>query len=210
MDSFGKAFGDFIKFFTVKRVVVLLVVSVVLLLILAPHQAPNTPPSDNVACDASCPLHPDVINIPQQTMITQENWTVTLVGDDWELNEPSIPEIKLSAFSAETNTLVLLIKEPTELTLPGYAISTIRVFLSDGATLQSAKQVLIGGQKFILVNMTRSFEIVWAWITVKDGIGYGLTCGSDLSELDAGSNIGQAVVSQQKICTDVAESLDIQ
>jgi hypothetical protein len=202
MDSFQKAFGDFVKVFTLKRVIVMLVVAVALLLVLAPRHPEDAPPTDKLACDGSCPLHPDVINVPLQTMISQENWTLTLVGDGWEAEEPSIPVMKLVQRNLEKECMVLLIKEPTELTFAQYVIESLRGFSEGGARVVGVKQVTLNQQKFILMEARLSDgDALMAWNGIKDGFGYSLSCFWHPSA-DAGVN-------QYEFCKEIANSLEI-
>ena len=203
-DSFAKAFGDFIKFFTVKRVIVMLVVAVFLLLILAPQHPEDGSPTGNetVACDGSCPLHPDVITIPLQTMISQENWTLTLVGDGWEEDEPSIPVMKLSQRNLAKECMVVLIKEPTDLTFEQYVVESLRGFMEGGARIRGVKQVTLNNQKFILMESNLlDGDALMSWNGIKDGFGYSLSCFWHPS--------AAAGVNQYELCKEVANSLEI-
>jgi hypothetical protein len=85
---------DFVSFFTVKRVATLLIVGLALFVVCSPHDTPINA-NEPVACDAACPLpgaEPEPPPIHTE-VLSQENWSFTLIGDGWAVRDVPTPEI---------------------------------------------------------------------------------------------------------------------
>lgn len=163
--------------------------------------APKTPVvGEQVACDGSCPLPGGTVKVEEQVM-AQENWSFTLPDSGWIAKEPPIPEIKVAMSNDNQEMMIFFVKDEAHDTFPEYVVGTIRAFAEGGALVNSIKQVKIGQDKFILAQLSEDGEVIWAWITAKDGYGYVLTCGGVI-------NVG-AGASQHDLCQSVANSLQI-
>jgi hypothetical protein len=97
--------------------------------------------------------------------------------------------------------MTFVVKEATNNTYPEYVVSTIRGFAEADVTIDAIKQVTISGQRFTLAQLNHDDEVVWAWITVKDGSGYGFTCGCEIN-VDAGAV-------QRDLCQAMADTFVI-
>lgn len=202
--DFAKAFEDFKNFFTRKHIAVLLLVAAVLVLILAPNRQDNPAvDGEKAACsDASCPLPVTLTVDPVViTEVGQENWQFDLPGEGWEADEPPAPDIKAIERNSAQECMVFMVKEPTEDSFGAYVITTIRSFTSDKGRVSAIKQVVINDNDFVAIQIVDGGEVVWLWLAVKNGFGYGLACGCDIN-VDAGS-------AQHDLCAEIAESLEI-
>lgn len=195
-----EVFTQFIGFFTVKRVLTTLIVCLALFVVCSPRDnySPNT--SEQNACDGSCPLREAGTPIHSE-VLSQENWSFTLVGAGWTPKESPTPEIKAALENHDQQCMIFVVKEQTTDSYGQYVISTIRSFAQMGAIIDTVKMVVINGQKFVLTQVDNNMEVVWVWVTVKDGYGYGFTCGCDINP-DAGT-------AQQTLCHSMANSFQI-
>ncbi len=205
-EEFQKVAGDFfqlgvefISFFTVKRVVTLLVVGLALVAVCGAHDvttASNSPADCNTACPlpeaaptpapapAEVPVQPEppAKPAPHAKNITQDNWSFSLIGDGWKPMKSPIPVIKVSMDNQAEECMVFLVKEAdANTTYPTYVLQTMRGFTEAGSNVDSVQQVTINGQQWTEVLLDKNMEAVWAWITVKDGVGYGFTCGCEIN-----------------------------
>jgi hypothetical protein len=191
------------RFFTVKRVIILLIAVFFLVAICSPRHEPL--PEDGGACGTACPLptSPSTITVPEVRFeeVTQENWRFDLPGTGWESKDSSNPSIKVMKRNLSQECMVLLIKEQTNLAFSYYAIESIKGF-SLGGKITAIKQTMFDNQKFILVEGTiLDNDIFLSWNTIKDGFGYSFTCFYS-PNVDAGSV-------QYDLCVEIAESLQI-
>jgi hypothetical protein len=178
------------------------VVSAIMISTCATHE-PKQVASDASApeCDSSCPLPAPQPKVVEQT-IAQENWSFKLTGSDWKAREVPLDSIKTAMANDSSEMMVLFVKEEIgDATYAQYVISTIRAFAEGGAMVNSIKQVKLNDRKFILAQLSKDGEVIWAWITTVDGWGYGLTCGGVIN-VDAGAE-------QHDMCQAVADSLQI-
>lgn len=202
--DFAKAFEDFKRFFTLKHITVLVFVAAVLVLILAPNRKDN-PATDGgkaVCSDASCPL-PNVLTVAPVviTEVSQENWQFDLSGEGWESFEPSNLAEKVIRRNAAQECMVILIKEPTDISFGQYVIESMRGFREGGATITALKQVVLNDQKFVLMEASLGSDVLMAWSSLKDGFGYTLCCFY-APNADTGND-------QHDLCVEIAESLEI-
>lgn len=194
-------FSQFFSFFTVKRVLTLLIVVLALFVVCSPRDVPSANTGESAACDAACPL-PEAAPPPIHTEnVGQENWSFTLVGDGWTPRDLSTDEIKVAMENHSIMCMVFVVKEQTEDSFGTYVISTIRGFSEFGATIDAVKVVMVNGQKFVLAQVDNRGEVVWVWTTVKSGFGYGFTCGCEINP-DAGA-------AQRDLCLAMANTFQI-
>lgn len=184
-----------------------LVASGIVLCTCATHETKTNPDASvQENCDGSCPLATAgaAVQVPKVEVQTlaQENWSFVLPGSGWTDKDVPVPEIKVAKLNDAMKMAVLFVKEDIgDATYQQYVVSTIRAFIEGGARINSIKQVKLSERKAILVQFDKEGEVIWAWITVADGFGYGLTCGGDI-DVDAGS-------AQHDFCQGVADSLQI-
>lgn len=198
-----EVFSNFFKFFTVKRVLTLLIVLLALVVVCSPRDVPTAKTGEGAACDAACPL-PEATPPPppiHTENVGQENWSFTLIGDGWAPRDLETDEIKVAMENHNIMCMVFVVKEQTTDSFGAYVISTIRSFSESGATIDAVKVVMVNGQKFVLTQVDHQDEVVWAWVTVKDGFGYGFTCGCDINP-DAGA-------AQHDVCQHMVDTFVI-
>lgn len=179
--DFYQGLSDFRKVFTLKHMVVLFVVGLALVAVCGPSDVST----DTVAnsCDTACPFPPaKVINIPEIRIeeISQENWSYDVYGKGWSRKDPSTPEIKSKIVNLDKDCMVFFVKESDNTDYAAYVIGTIRAFATEGTWIDSVSQVSINDQKFVLAEINTVDKAIWSWITVKDNVGYSLTCGCDI------------------------------
>lgn len=138
---------------------------------------------------------------PVRDVLAQDNWKFSVSGEGWISMKPPIPQIRLASRNPAKNCMLLLIKEPTSQTFQEYVIENVRNLAAAGNEVRSIKQVVINGNKFVDVQLTDNRSTIWLWITVKDGYGYGFSCG--------GPNVSDAGTPSSDFCQDVANTLEI-
>ena len=196
------AFAQFISFFTVKRVLTLLIVVLALFVVCSPKDAPTTSTTEPDNCGSACPLPEQPAPPPIHTEnVGQENWSFTLLGNGWSPRALDTNEIKLALENHGAMCMIFVVKEETTDSFGAYVLGTIRGFSEGGATIDAVKMVMINGQKFVLTQVDHRDEVIWVWVTVKDGFGYGFTCGCDINP-DAGAL-------QRDLCLNMASTFVI-
>ena len=180
-----------------------LVVSGLLVSTCATHETKTASDSSvDPNCDVSCPLPEAKAPKVEEQTLAQENWSFKLTGSGWTDKDLPVPEIKVAKLNDGMQMAVLFVKEDIgDATYQEYVVSTIRAFIEGGGRINSIKQVKVSDRKAILVQFDKEGEVIWAWITVADGFGYGLTCGGVIN-VDAGT-------AQHDFCQAVADSLQI-
>lgn len=134
--------------------------------------------------------------------VSEENWEFTLSGFHWNRMDISTPGIKAGFDNLNNSCKILLIKESTQNTFSEYVISSIRgLSAGTSGSLQSAYQVIVNGNKFILAHIKKDNVVVWAWITQKSSFGYVFTCGGEMHS-DSGNEI-------EEICASTAATFKI-
>jgi len=163
----------------------------------------NTPTTTNVctgdggSCPVPSPKDADApANVPDT--ISQENWQFTLTGPGWAPMSANSPDIKVAMKNDDLEMLVFLVKEPTNATYAEYVLGTIRAIRSQHVNITSASQVVVNGNKFVLVTVKGGSQSLYAWITTKDGFGYAFTCGGT-TNVDAGAAPCEAIASTLQI-----------
>jgi hypothetical protein len=150
-----------------------------------------------VTVDASPPDAgaPDVAPKPDLT-IKGDKWEFTVPSEGWKPMENSPPHSN-GYLNADKKNLILVINEPFTGSFDEYALGSIRAMRLSGVQIVSAKSVEVNGTKFVLVESSKDGIRVWAWVTTKDGRGFGFTCG------------GPEDVNQHDLCFGVANTFKI-
>lgn len=105
-----------------------------------------------------------------------DNWEIFLESD-FSFRKPTQPNIALSMFSKEKNLLVVLLKEPMQLTYDKYVLGSIRAFKEDGCKVVSSKEITLNDSKFTYLEVTKGNIKILNYITYKNNHGYVLSCG---------------------------------
>lgn len=156
------------------------------------------PPAGSIACiGSSCSVKPPVP--PTSDIIAADNWQFTLVGDGWVSIPPPDDTIKVVFTNSALSTVVFFVKDPTKQPSSEYIINALRSFKAAGTTIQSAKQLTLNGNNFIMVVAQGESRRLWTWITVQKGNGYIFSCAS---------NDDTDTTATQR-CQDIADSLQI-
>lgn len=130
----------------------------------------------NISCNTlDCLFEGGVVFTDVPQVIAQDDWEVSLPSEAWEVQKAS-GDIKLVAGNKEKHNLIMLAKEEFPGSFEQYSLIVIRS-LREKSKLVSAKTVNLNDRKFMLIETIRSSARVWMWVTVKDGLGYGITCG---------------------------------
>jgi len=149
----------------------------------------------------------DICELPQTTVnatqyvISQENWQFSLSGNDWITTNSSDSPIKTISKNETQKCSVVFIKEPTTNTYSQYVLVSIRALAAQYNHVNEVDQVVINGNKFVEVIITDNKTIIWSWISVKSGSGYGFICGGD-TDVDAGNSV-------HDLCQEIANSIEI-
>jgi hypothetical protein len=134
-------------------------------------------------------------------VVSEENWQFALPGDGWVPLQSPEQTVKVAFANASQQSIVFFVKDPTKLPPPDYIISVLRSFKEAGTTIQTAKQVVINNNQFIYVAAKGPSRQIYAWLTVKDGFGYILTCAADDDR--------DAEVLDQLHCASISNTLQI-
>ncbi len=131
--------------------------------------------------DASLNL-PPVVPVTDWQIVFQDNWKFSVPGNTWDVIDTNDPDTKLVMKSPNEENTIFFVKEQVMDTYQEYVISTIQSWSDNEALIISMQQVIVNGTKFIKVHMlNKGTEIVWSWITVKNGFGYVLACGGEVN-----------------------------
>jgi len=190
--DFSKGLKDFIAFFTVKHITVLLFVAAILVLVCQQHQFGDSTISQTCS-DASCPFPRKDAQVQSET-VAQENWSFVLPGT-WEDHEPTIPVIKTVRYNPDIGCMILLIKENSgSLSLAEYTEASIEGFSQRGVTFGTNKPLVLGKWPFVFLEGSLKNDVIQSWNTTKGGFGYSFNCFCH---------------SPQSICKEVANTLEI-
>lgn len=191
--DFSKGLHDFIAFFTVKHITVLVFVAAILVLVCQPHQFNDGSVVGQTCSDASCPF-PRKDAQAQSETVAQDNWSFVLPGT-WEDHEPTIPAIKVVRFSPDTGCMILIIKEDAgNLSLADYVEESLQGFKQSGVAFNINKPLVLGKWPFVFLEGTLGKDVIQSWNTTKGGFGYSFNCFCH---------------SPQGICKEVANTLEI-
>ena len=194
-----------------RRFVTLLLVFAALAVLCSPcvqsKPAPTAPELHD--CDAgSCSLRDAAVagettaGTPEtKEVFGEENWQFTVNGPGWERTKSNSPDIKLVIANEKQECLVLILKEQTNDSFGQYIIGSIRAFVISGYRVSAIKQVKLNNIPFVEVQINGTDATVWAWIAVKDGFGYGFSCGGDINP-DAGSAL-------HDLCQSIANTFEV-
>ncbi len=134
---------------------------------------------------------------PVVTTVTvkQDALEITLPSADWVALQNPPPHAQAFINAAKKNGVVIVAEEYTG-SFDSYVLYALRGIKDAGALIASAKQVEVNGQKFVLVESTRSGMRVWLWVGLAGGHGYGVSCGgpdADPTQRDLCSGIGSTI-----------------
>lgn len=145
------------------------------------------------SCDGgSCPMPAPKVtppapqpptNVPD--VIAKDNWQFTLTGPGWAPVTSPDPQIQVVMKNQDQKLMVFLVKEESHDAFPVYVLNTLRAIRSSGVDITSAKQVVLNGDPYVLVQATTDGNALYAWITAKGGFGYAFSCGGPVN-VDAG------------------------
>ena len=151
---------------------------------------------DNLEPDASAPPP----NLEGWKRIAKENWEVSLPAGEWAESADIDSELGFAMLNVEKGCVVIFGRDQTDASYSDFVVGTLKVFVDRGAKVHYVHHVTLNNQKFVTCEFDRNGEIVWMWLTTKNGVAYGLTCGGD--DMDAGANIRQ-------FCQSIAETVRI-
>ncbi len=167
-----------------------------------------------VCTGANCalPSAPDAAPAPTDAGVTPvppaTSGSQTLSGVGWSLvvpegydtvvdeSEEKQPEVLIA--NEEEHSVILLIKEPFARSTSEYALAALRGITEAGGVLIANKQADLNNNKYVLLDSSKDGIRVWAWLTVKNGFGYSLSCGGPANEDH-----------HEALCTEVADSLNL-
>ena len=193
MNDFLDGVKNFIAFFTVKHITVLVFLAVILVLVCQPHQFGGDSTIGQTCSDASCPF-PRKDAQAQTETVAQENWSFVLTGS-WEDHEPSVPTIKTVRYNPDNGCGILLIKEESgPLTLGEYANESLLGFKQNSVDFHIVKLTELNKQPFIYLEGSLRTDTLKSWNSTKDGFGYSFNCFCH---------------SPKDVCQEVANTLEI-
>jgi hypothetical protein len=134
-------------------------------------------------------------------VVSEENWQFALPGDGWVPLQSPDETIKVAFARNSQQSIVFFVKDPTKLSPPDYIIGILRSFKAADANIKTAKQVNINGASYIFITAQGISRQIEAWVAVKDGVGYVLTCATN--------GEGDNLATQQQ-CQAIADTLKIQ
>lgn len=130
------------------------------------------------------------------TLISTSDWEFTLpVG--WSVKTNDAGDDKFIAVDQTGEQILVFGKEAFVGTYESYTLTAIREFRAAGAKSISAGQVKINGLNFVRVESLKGDIRMWAWLTFKDGMGYGFYCGG--TDNDAGYDDCNSIMDSLKI-----------
>jgi hypothetical protein len=163
----------------------------------------TAPVCEGGSCPLPTPTPPDAsVTPPPPTdqVFSGTGWSLT-VPPGWDKVEPPAETkgLEVLLLNKDKHNLILVIREAFPGTSAEYTLEALRGLKGAGATLNSAKQVDINGNKFVLIDSNKDGVRMWMWVTVQNGSGLALSCG------------GPAIEDwHQAICSTVASSLKLQ
>lgn len=170
------------------------------------NDSPSDTTSDVSSCtESNCSVSdasslPDMVKKPEAFTVSGDTWEITL-QPEWSRIRASTPEVMVEAVSNEHKVVLFFLKEKFSGTQDKYVIFALGGLRDSGATLMSAKSVVVNGIGFVLVEAARGKTKTWNWITTKNGFGYGFSCG--------GSEILAVLDEQFAACHEAASSLKL-
>jgi hypothetical protein len=164
----------------------------------------SIPPADagnltTVVSSASASTKP-IASVPIITnlVVANDNWQFTLPDSNWVSKNPEQLEVKSIKVNNTTHSLLVFLKESYAGSYQDYVLIAIRGLKESGAILISSTQVNINGNNFIVTETTANDLRMWLWMTVKNGNGYGFSCGGSATD-----------ETQHDICFSIASTLKI-
>ena len=126
-------------------------------------------PEANLLCsDTHVPGH--------LSMVKQEDWQMA-VPTTFQVKSTDKKEVVYMSYSNSDNALLVVMKEKFTGTFEQYVLTSLRSSKDAGAKVESTKTVDSEGKKFVLLEATKDDIKIWTLVTVKNGFGYGVSCG---------------------------------
>lgn len=192
--DFSKGLKDFIAFFTVKHITVLLFVAAILVLVCQPHQFGGSAISQTCS-DASCPF-PRKDAQAQSETVSQENWSFVLNGS-WEDRHPENEVFKAFRYNPDAGCAVILIKEVADIfSTISYSMETLTAFSDKSITVYTVQfPVSLGNDHaFYIQGSMPNKDVMKSWNLIKNGFGYSFNCFCH---------------SENDVCQGIANTLEI-
>lgn len=130
----------------------------------------------------------------------------TVKGDTWSLQVPSNGYKTL--YPQSDILLTVVVEQPVQYSIAlgrelastqdEYLIYSIRSLRDSQAQIIGSSTVTLNGNKFSLLEVSKDNVTIWAWLLVKNNMGYTLSCG--------GPSYDDLL---KDSCQDVANSLQI-
>lgn len=163
--------------------------------------AQNQPDANVVSADAGVvSIDPVVISAPVSKTISGDGWEFS-VRPNWETvmfsDLPAEQQPDVALISPEEHNLVILVTEPVTVPLSEYVVSIAQAAAYGGAVIKSTSQADLNGTTFMVLDTETNDSHLWAWITVKNNIGYTLSCGGPKNE------------NHKELCDEIFKSLII-
>ncbi len=155
---------------------------------------PVTPPGP----DAGTTVTPEPPK-PVVTTVTvkQDGLELTLPSAEWVALQNPPPHAQAFINATKKNGVVMVAEDYTG-SFESYVLYALRGIKDAGGLIASAKQVEVNGQKFVLVESTRSGMKVWLWVGLVNAHGYGVSCGGPESD-----------PTQKDLCNGIASTIKI-
>ncbi|CAB4196807.1 hypothetical protein UFOVP1290_327 [uncultured Caudovirales phage] len=131
--------------------------------------------------------------------LSGDSWEV-FIPNEWVVKTPTskIKGLEFLYFNNISQSVILLIKEKTLVSLEEYSLETLRGLRDAGAKLNVAKQVKLNDKEFILLDSSREEITAWTWVTVHNGYAYTFSC-SGLSVTQTQEDTCKSIVNTLKI-----------
>jgi hypothetical protein len=105
--------------------------------------------------------------------IDRNNWHLTL-DSSWH---EECCKVDFCATQARTNATVVVTTEPFEDSFDAFAILTIRGVRDQGMTLVKTQSLVMNDMPFVSLSTMNNDTKINTLLTVKEGIGYSVSCG---------------------------------
>lgn len=130
-----------------------------------------------------------------KNIVAQEDWQFTLLGSDWK-SIPIIEKgIKVLFHNKTKNISVIMLKEPSKLSLADYVGAALKSFIQPNMSIISNELTMIEKQLYQQVEIANGEQRIQIWLTRHDDFGYAFICGGSAD--------------QEKFCAEMVETLII-
>lgn len=137
----------------------------------------SQPVCDGSSCELPAPK-------PQDQKLSGTGWSMTVpVGWASEtLSAEEAAHVEFVMSNKEKHAVILLVREAFPGTSDAFALTYLREIRDGNINVTSTKQVLLNGEKFVLVTANNNNNTIWTWLAVKNGFGYTFSCGGGSNE----------------------------